>query len=332
MTSNLQTVTAEEIFGIRNSNEFRELALRIFRLQAAGCPPYREYLGHLGCDPGKVSSLQEIPFLPVSLFKTRQIITGERAVEKIFRSSSTTGMIPSQHQVTDLSVYDRSLSLGFRLRYGEPSDYAILALLPSYIERGDSSLVYMAGKLMEESGREENGFYLYNHSDLYNKLAGLRIRNVRTILIGVSFALVDFASEHKITFPELIVIETGGMKNVKRELSRSEIHRIISEGFGVRNVHSEYGMTELISQAYSCSDGIFNTPPWMKILIRDLNNPFKFLPEGKRGGINVIDLANINSCSFIETGDLGVKTAGDSFEVYGRIKFSELRGCNLLLE
>jgi len=332
VTAKAQKFKAEEIFGIKSSSEFRELALKAFYLQAAECIPYREYLENLDCDPCKVTSVEEIPFLPVAIFKTKKVITGRGAVEKFFKSSSTTGMTPSVHPVTDLSLYDQSLSLGFRLRYGDPSGYAIVALLPSYLERGDSSLVYMTEQLMKESGRAENGFYLYNHSELYDKLTDLRNRNIRSILIGVSFALVDFALKYKMDFPELIVMETGGMKNSSRELSREEIHRIISEGFGVKRVHSEYGMAELLSQAYSCGDGLFTTPPWMKVAIRDLNNPFKLLPYGKRGGINIIDLANINSCCFIETGDLGVKTAGNYFEVSGRIKQSELRGCNLLLE
>jgi len=322
----------KEIFSIKEKREFERIALKIFRYQAFECKPYKEYLDNLGFNRENVSSLRDIPFLPVSIFKSREVITGNAPAEKVFSSSATTGMTPSLHHVTDLSLYNHSLSLGFRLRYGKASDYAIVALLPSYLEREGSSLVYMAEMLMKESGHPDNGFYLYNQKELYEKLVKIKKSGSKCILLGVSFALVDFATAFPLDFPELIVMETGGMKNTGRELSRQEIHNIICKGFGVKTVHSEYGMAELLSQAYSQGEGLFFPPPWMEVIIRDLNNPIRYLSSGKRGGINIIDLANLNSCSFIETGDMGVKTAGDSFEVHGRIKFSELRGCNLLLE
>ncbi len=322
----------KEIFSIKEKREFERIALKIFYYQALECKPYKEYLDNLGYNTKNVSSVSEIPYLPVSFFKSREVITGNTPAEKVFSSSATTGMTPSRHHVTDLSVYNRSLSLGFKIRYGKASDYVIVALLPSYLEREGSSLVYMAEILMKESGHPDNGFYLYNQKELYEKLVKIKKSGSKCILLGVSFALVDFAGAFPLDFPGLIVMETGGMKNTGRELSRKEIHNIICKGFGVNTVHSEYGMAELLSQAYSRREGLFFPPPWMKVIIRDLNNPFRHLSPGKRGGINIIDLANLNSCSFIETGDMGIKRAGNSFEVLGRIQHTELRGCNLLLD
>ncbi|OFY39400.1 MAG: hypothetical protein A2X18_04700 [Bacteroidetes bacterium GWF2_40_14] len=264
--------------------------------------------------------------------------------QKIFTSSATTGMTPSRHPIVDLSIYERSFSDGFRLQYGNPSEYAILALLPSYLERAGSSLVYMTESLMKQSANPNNGYYLYNHTDLYDMLYRLRADGQKTILIGVSFALLDFISAlkletgHRPEFPDLIVVETGGMKGRGEELSREELHSRLKEGFGVDKIHSEYGMAELLSQAWSKGDSLFFTPPWMKILIRDLNNPFHLLSDGerggndsKRGGINIIDLANVYSCSFIETEDMGMTSSDGGFKIFGRIKNSELRGCNFLI-
>jgi len=274
----------------------------------------------------------------------QSINTKEVLPQKTFTSSATTGMTPSRHPVADLSLYERSFSEGFRLQYGSPSDYAILALLPSYLEREGSSLVYMTENLMKQSANECNGYYLYNHTELYEMLCRLKDDGQKTILIGVSFALLDFVSGLKLDpalkmeFPDLIVVETGGMKGRGEELSREELHWRLKEGFGVDTIHSEYGMAELLSQAWSKGDGIFFTPPWMKVLIRDLNNPFRLLSDGergennnKRGGINIIDLANVYSCSFIETEDMGMTDPAGGFKIFGRIKNSELRGCNLLM-
>ncbi len=324
----------EKIFKINSKERFSELSLEVFRYQALNNSVYSEYISLLGIDINSVTSLDGIPFLPVRFFKNREIISGSREVETIFTSSSTTGMVPAKHYVTDLSLYRESFTNGFKQFYGEPSNYVFLALLPSYLERKGSSLVYMAQELIELSGKEESGFYLYNHKELYSILCKLRDNKENVVLLGVSFALLDFIKDYSIEFPNLIVIETGGMKGRGEELSRDELHSRISKGFGIKEVHSEYGMAELLSQAYSIEGGVFNSPSWMKIVIRDLHNPFKYFldcNDSPLGGVNIIDLANINSCSFIETEDMGYSFSNGSFTIEGRIKDSELRGCNMLL-
>ncbi|MDP3451483.1 MAG: acyltransferase [Bacteroidales bacterium] len=322
----------ESIFALNNETDFDQRALEIFRIQSRDCAPYSEYLSVLGIDPSQITSISQIPFLPVTLFKSRDIVCGNFIPEKIFTSSSTTGTTPSRHQIKDLSIYRKSFSDCFRLFYGDPKEFTILALLPSYLEREGSSLVYMADHLIKESKNSNSGFYLYNYQELYSALCNLCERDKKTLLIGVSFALLDFAEMYQTDFPSLVIIETGGMKGRGREISRDELHSKLKKAFGVETIGSEYGMAELLSQAWSYGDGIFMTPPWMRVVIRDLNNPFKTLESGKRGGINIIDLANIDSCSFIETEDMGIKEAGNTFRVLGRIKNSELRGCNLLLD
>ncbi len=319
------------IFNIKSREEFISLAVETFRYQSIHCEPYKRYLSFLGKDLSSVESIEEIPFFPIQFFKSENVISDEVVAKKVFTSSATTGMTPSRHPVADLGLYEKSFSEGFRIQYGNPSEYAILALLPSYLERDGSSLVYMTEELMKQSANRFNGYYLYNHDDLYGMLCKLKELGQKTILIGVSFALLDFVAKWKIDFPSLIVIETGGMKGRGEELSREELHARLKDGFGVGEIHSEYGMAELLSQAWSKGEGLFFTPPWMDVIIRDLNNPFRILPFGKKGGINIIDLANIHSCSFIETEDMGIKEAGDGFKISGRIKNSELRGCNLLL-
>ena len=316
---------------LNNSSLFETVAIKVFRHQYSNCEPYRRYVSYIGTDPNSVTSIETIPFLPVQFFKSEDIYSGNGVPEKVFTSSATSGMEPSRHPVADISLYESSFLNGFRIFYGNPVDYVILALLPSYLEREGSSLVYMADKLIRMTGSPESGFYLNNRSELFNKITSLRKSNKKVILLGVSFALLDFANEYKIEFPELIVMETGGMKGRGREIERDELHKILKNCFGTHNIHSEYGMAELLSQAYSSGEGVFQTPPWMEILIRDLNNPFRIAGTGKRGGINIIDLANVNSCSFLETEDMGIKTAGNGFKILVRIKNSELRGCNLLL-
>jgi len=322
----------ERIFNISGIDEFEKIALQIFKIQSRDCAPYAQYLAQLDIDPDDVMSLDTIPFLPVTLFKSREIICGERVYEKIFTSSATSGVIPAKHYVKDLSLYRESFFKGFNLFHGEPREYTILALLPSYLEREGSSLVYMAAKLIEASGKKESGFYLYNYSELYQTLLDLKVKGERSLLLGVSFALLDFIKSFKINFPSLTVVETGGMKGRGVEISREELHSLLKNGFGVERIGSEYGMAELLSQAWSTGEGVFKSPPWMQIQIRDLNNPFTRVEDGVTGGINVIDLANIHSCSFIETEDLGIKEAENTFRVLGRITNSEIRGCNILLE
>jgi hypothetical protein len=338
-----------EIFNIKSRAEFASVSLEIFRNQAVYCEPYKRYLSFLGADTSKIRKIEDIPFFPIQFFKSEEVISEKIAnshnntiqgdispqkiiPQKIFTSSATTGMTPSRHLVTDLSIYERSFSQGFQLQYGNPQEYAILALLPSYLEREGSSLVYMVEGLMKQSANPSNGFYLYNHKELSEMLSKLKESSQKTILIGVSFALIDFVTHFNVDFPNLVVIETGGMKGKSEELTREELHKKLQEGFGVDHIHSEYGMAELLSQSWSKGKGLFSAPPWMDIIIRDLNNPFRILPTGKKGGINIIDLANINSCSFIETQDLGIKETEDVFKILGRIHNSELRGCNLLLD
>lgn len=306
----------------------------VFAFQAKNNPVYREYLSLLETDITAVGSPAMIPALPIRFFKSRRVVSAPAPEEILFTSSATTGMIPSRHYVTEKALYERSFTGGFRLFYGDPAGYVILALLPSYLERKGSSLVYMAGKLIQMSGDPRSGFYLYNYPDLFELLVKLKNEGRKTILLGVSFALLDFVASFKIDFPELTVIETGGMKGRGRELSREELHKKLSDGFGVAQIHSEYGMAELLSQAYSVKEGVFKTPPWMRVLVRNLYNPFEYYTNydvSPSGGINIIDLANLNSCSFIETEDKGQVYRDGSFTIEGRIKDSELRGCNLLL-
>jgi len=277
-----------------------------------------------------VNSIEEIRFLPISFFKTHQVICGNKQAEKIFTSSGTSGMTPSSHHVLDLNIYRKSFQTAFNIFYGAPGDYIICALLPGYLERTGSSLVMMADELIQQSSHPDSGFFLNDFQKLAETLKRCKSSGRKTILLGVTYALLDFAEQYGFEFPELIVMETGGMKGRKEELTRNEIHQILKTSFHTTSIHSEYGMTELLSQAYSKENGIFNCPPWMKILISDPTDPFTFLPNGKRGVINVIDLANINSCAFIRTEDSGICHADGSFEVTGRLDQSDVRGCSLM--
>lgn len=329
---------AAGIFGIDGQEAFRECALETFRRQYALCPQYRQYAGLMEASPETVKDVADIPFLPIRFFKQYDIISSAEpdvVPQKIFFSSSTTGQMPSRHCVTDLSLYEKSFLAGFRHFYGAPEEYVILALLPAYLEREGSSLVYMADRLIKESGHPESDYYLYDHDRLFSTLTELRRGDRKTLLLGVAFALLDFTEKYRIEGPNdswLTVMETGGMKGRREELTRAELHRRLSAGFGLSSVHSEYGMCELLSQAYSAGDGVFRTPPWMKVLIREINNPFKESAPGERGIIHIIDLANRNSCSFIETEDTGRTWPDGPFTVEGRLQGSERRGCNMLIE
>jgi len=320
------------IFKISSKSDFSALALEIFRLQSRDNKVYSEYLSHLGIEPDKIESINDIPFLPVEAFKYNRVITGTFDPEVVYRSSGTTGQARSSHHLNNTNLYRQSILNGFRSFYGDPSDYHILALLPSYIERGDSSLVYMVNWLMEESGSGDGGFFLDNYKDLISRISALKGGDRRLLLIGVSFALLELAERFSPDLSGVIVMETGGMKSRGREITRNELHTTLTSSFNVDKIDSEYGMTELLSQAYSGGDGIFTSPPWLKILIRDPLDPFGRQPFGRGGGINIIDLANIYSCSFIETSDLGTAYDGGSFEVSGRFDSSDIRGCNLLAE
>jgi hypothetical protein len=321
----------ENIFAINYKANFEELAIKVFRYQAKNCDVYNAFIKGLKIDSALVDKIEHIPFMPVEFFKLHKVMAGDGDAEVVFTSSGTTGMITSSHSVTDVSWYVQSFRKAFQLFYGDIKNYTVLALLPSYLEREGSSLIYMAQDLITQSANPDSGFFLYNHQELYNILQKQKVARKPTLLIGVTFALLDFVEQHQIDFPELIVMETGGMKGRRKEMIREELHNTLCAGFGVQSIHSEYGMTELLSQAYSKGEGIFKAPPWMKIITRDTNDPFTLVGAGKTGGVNVIDLANINSCSFIATQDLGRVYEDGSFEVLGRFDNSDIRGCNLLV-
>ncbi len=320
----------QEIFTIRSSEEFENKALEVFQYQYANTPVYRRFCDLLGTKPPQVQSLEGIPFLPIQFFKEHDIIAKGQSAEITFTSSGTTGSTPSRHQVADPEIYRQSFLQGFRQFYGDPSEYTILALLPSYLERSGSSLIYMVDALIKESSNSQSGFYLYNTDELLEILKLLESRSKKTLLIGVSFALLDLVEEHSLMLNHTYVMETGGMKGRRKELIREELHSVLMEGFGVEAIHSEYGMTELLSQAYSTGKGMFRSPPWMRVLTRNTENPLEWV-HGTTGGINVIDLANIYSCSFIATQDLGKVHSDGSFEILGRFDTSDIRGCNLMV-
>ncbi|MCU0456839.1 MAG: acyltransferase [Bacteroidales bacterium] len=323
----------ERIFGISGEQDFSETALEVFRFQYGGNKVYSEFLANLGTDIRGTGGIEKIPFLPAEFFRTHRIITGNHPPATVFVSSGTTGQEPSRHYVADTSVYERSFLSSFSLFYGDPSQYMIAALLPSYTERENSSLVYMMDRLIRMSSWKGSGFYRDNTTLMLLEIEKAAKAGFKVFLMGVSFALMDLAEKHSPDLKEVTVMETGGMKGRRKEITRAELHSILKKAFNVDAIHSEYGMTELLSQAYSNGEGIFRCPPWMKILIRDTQDPLTVTGQpGITGGINIIDLANIHSCSFIATGDLGKLHAGGSFEVLGRIDNSDVRGCNLLVE
>ena len=322
---------AKTIFSINSEADFKAKALEVFNYQATQNPIYQLFLSHLNIDIKTIDEIEKIPFLPIKFFKQFDIITGNKTPEKTFTSSGTTGMTTSKHLVTDLGLYHYSLEKCFEQFYGPLTDYTIFALLPSYLERTGSSLIDMVEYWIEKSGRPENGFYLYNHQELYDNLIAHEKTGKKAILIGVSFALLDFVDNYKMNLKNTIVMETGGMKGRKKEITREELHQILKAGFGTNEIQSEYGMTELLSQGYSRGDLTFKTPQWMRIMIRETEDPFKYVKTGKTGGVNVIDLANVNSCSFIATDDLGKKVSENQFEILGRFDHSDVRGCNLMV-
>jgi len=323
---------AEKIFSPGGRESFSATALKIFNYQAENNKVYRDFISALGKDRNKIRTLEDIPFLPVEFFRTCRIITGDQKPEKVFDTSTTTGSSPGHHYVADLQIYETSLLKTFGLFYGDPSGYLIAALLPSYTAKENSSLVYMADLLIRKSGNPLSGFYRNNIGELIANLQQASGEQRKTLLLGVSFALLDLAEGHSPDLSGTIVMETGGMKGRRKEITRGELHNILKQKLKLRHVHSEYGMTEILSQAYSKGEGIFYCPSWMKIFIRDPADPLSLIPEtGRTGGINIIDLANINSCSFIATGDLGKLHEGGGFEVLGRFDNSDIRGCNLMV-
>ncbi|HSW68477.1 MAG TPA: hypothetical protein VLH16_07845 [Bacteroidales bacterium] len=320
-----------DIFNTIDTNTFTKRCFETFHFQINQNEVYSSFCELLDVKPWDIEKIEQIPFLPVEIYKSHKVLCG-KSYSKMFESSGTTSENRSIHFVKDISLYDDSLVKGFRLFYGEPSGWCFLALLPSYIGRENSSLIYMMRKLMDYSNHPLNGFFLQNGKQLTNAISQLKESGQKTILIGVSFALLDFSSDHCINLTEnFVVMETGGMKGRREEMVRNELHKNLCSQLEVAVIHSEYGMTELLSQAYSQGGGLFRTPPWMKVLIRDLNDPFCYLPVGRTGAINIIDLANRYSCSFISTQDLGRVNNDGTFEVLGRYDYADVRGCNLMV-
>ena len=324
-------VSNSDLFSISNQKQFEKIALKTFRYQYENNLVYQEFCDLLHTNVQKVKTLQQIPFLPTQFFKSHTVVSNNEAPQAIFTSSGTTGMTTSQHLVTDVSLYEESYRRGFSQFYGNIENYVVLALLPSYLEREGSSLIYMVEDLIQLSNQPESGFYLNNHDELIEKLIELDSQGQNVILIGVTYALLDLIEKRKFQLQNTIIMETGGMKGKRKEMIREELHQQLCAGFGVASIHSEYGMTELLSQAYSLGEGIFECPSWMQILIRDTEDALSYITNGKTGGINVIDLANRNSCAFIATQDLGKKYANGTFEVLGRFDNSDIRGCNLMV-
>ncbi len=324
-------ITQEDIFSIDSPIQFEEVALRIFKYQAEHVPVYAEFVKHLGIMPSHVERLEDVPFLPIEFYKSHVVAVPMDHDPTIFSSSGTTGSITSKHLVKDISLYEHSFNKAFELFYGDVSNYIVIALLPSYLERGGSSLIYMCNQLIKNSEDERSGFYLNE----FEKIKSIIQENEgfkKVMLIGVTYALLDFAEQFPFAMENCIIMETGGMKGRRKEMLREEVHAILCHAFQVNSIHSEYGMTELLSQAYSNGKGIFKTPPWMKVLIRETQDPFAYQKFERSGGINIIDLANVYSCSFIASKDLGKLYADERFEVIGRFDDAEIRGCNLLVQ
>ncbi len=321
----------DQIFNIKSNQEFIDVALSIFEYQFEHNKVYRSFCDLLYKHPSDITDTKDIPFLPIQFFKSHTIVSQQSTSELVFSSSGTTGNNTSKHIVIDPSIYEKSYRGAFYNFYGNIEQYTILALLPSYLERQGSSLIYMVNDLIKRSKKTASGFYLDNLDELARVLKNLDAKGEKVLLIGVSFALLDLVERYSFKLKNAIVMETGGMKGRRKELIRADLHTILCNGFGVSAIHSEYGMTELLSQAYSKGEGIFKCPPWMKVHTRDTEDPLQTLPHAKTGGVNVIDLANINSCSFIATQDLGKTFENETFEILGRYDHSDIRGCNLLL-
>ena len=325
----------DKIFSVQKQG-FEQLALEIFRLQYNENKLYRSFTDALHIDPANVNSVASIPFLPVSFFKRHEILTGSFTPEVIFESSGTTQTGNSRHQVKSIDLYRRSFIKAFELFYGSPENWCIAGLLPSYLERKNSSLVMMVDELIELSGHPGSGFYLYEHDKLSRLIKANEAAAQKTLLIGVTFALLDLAEFFQYPLKHTTVMETGGMKGRRKEITRAEVHDILKNAWNLDAIHSEYGMTELLSQGYSYGDGVFRCPPWMNIILRDEDDPLTIKPvhtsKQERGLINVIDLANIYSCAFIATDDIGMLYADGSFEVAGRMDSSDVRGCSLMYD
>ena len=316
---------------ISDSAAFEEHALALFQYQFEHNAVYRSYCDLINCSPSEVKTLLEIPFLPIQFFKSHLVSSDQRTPKIIFESSGTTGQITSKHPVYELALYEKSFELGFKQFYGNPEEYTLLALLPSYLERSNASLVYMANRLIQKSKHPKSGFYLNEWEQLHSTLHDLENQKQKTILLGVTFALLEAVEQFSWDLKNTIVMETGGMKGMGKEWVRTALHDQLKKGFGVEQIHAEYGMTELLSQAYSKGEGLFYCPPWMRVFSRAPEDPFEIQGPLKSGGINIIDLANVDSCAFIATEDLGVVYEGGGFEILGRFDQAEVRGCNLMV-
>ena len=323
----LCSMIINRIFSISSNSEFETTALEVFRFQAEHCAVYRQYLQLLGTDIGVISRIEDIPMLPIELFKSHTVYSATTEPEVVFTSSATTGMIPSRHAVADLTIYERAFTDAFTRFYGDVSNWSIYGLLPSYLERSGSSLIYMVDNLIRRAAG--GGFYLNEYEKL---IADMATDPNPKILIGVTYALLDLAEQFAPKLANTVVMETGGMKGHRKEISKAELHTILCSAFGVDRIHSEYGMAELLSQGYSVGEGLFATPPWMRVLVRDVNDPLKCLGHTRRGAINIIDLANIYSCSFIATQDMGIAYSDNTFRIEGRVSDADIRGCNLLVQ
>ena len=319
------------VFNIQNQSDFKTCALQVFRHQFKNNAIYRSFCDLLYIHSSDVKKVEEIPFLPIQFFKSHAVLSSNQAVKETFTSSGTTGSSVSKHMVTDLSWYTKSYTKGFEYFYGPIEEYTVLGLLPNYLERDGSSLIYMVDDFIKKSNKPASGFYLNNLTELSKTLIALDKKGEKVLLIGVTFALLDLIERQQFKLQNTIIMETGGMKGRRKEIIRNELHEILCAGFGVSKIHSEYGMTELLSQGYSSGDGVFDCPPWMKILARDTEDALTMVGTNKTGGLNVIDLANYNSCSFIATQDLGKVDNNGSFEVLGRFDHSDIRGCNLMV-
>ncbi len=318
------------IFNALNDKTFNDKAIEIFHYQYNNNKLYAEFVKNFSIDVNNIKHYTQIPFLPIEFFKSHKIKSGNFEEEKVFLSSGTSGVLQSKHYVKSLDIYKQSFHASFQFFYGDINEYCIIALLPSYLEREGSSLVYMANDFIKNSVYEESGFYIDDHKSLMEKLSLLAGRKQKTIILGVTFGLLDLAETFSLDFPELIIMETGGMKGRREEMIREDVHDKLKKQFKLNNIHSEYGMTELMSQAYSKGEGKFFYPPWMRILCREINDPLSLQTNHKTGGINIIDLANLYSCSFIASQDLGRTYDDNSFEVLGRFDNSDIRGCNLM--
>lgn len=320
------------VFALKGTQEFNAAAMELFHLHAEHNPVYGTFLRALGRSKADVKQVDDIPFLPITLFRGHRVLLQDLEPSLAFTSSGTTGAVTSTHLVAWPDVYERSFMASFRAVYGDPSEWRILALLPAYLERSGSSLVYMAEKLIAATDDPLSGTYLYRYDELAAVLQRSEQEGRKTLLLGVTFALLDLAEQHPMPLRHTLLMETGGMKGRRSEMVREELHRILKRAFQVPAIHSEYGMTELLSQAWSTGDGLYRCPPWMRLRIRDVNDPFTSMPVGRTGGIDVIDLANLASCPFISTQDLGRRHPDGSFEVLGRFDHSQVRGCNLMVE